>query len=339
MTRPTNIHVVSLAWAGMALVVVMTAGTLGYKFIGGDQVSWVDCFYMTFVTVATIGFHEVIDLTNNPGGRLFTVAIALVGIGAMTYAFSTLTAWILESDLNQTFLGRRMEKRIRALAGHYIVCGIGRVGSNVAAELSHTNRDYVVIEEDAHAVDVYRASHPDVMFLLGDAVDDDTLRRAGIAEAAGVFAVTGDDSKNIVIALSAKQLNASTRVVARVHDIRNTDKARRAGADEIVSPDFTGGMRIASAMIRPHAVNFMDQMLRRDDGLRVEEVLVPQGFTPRRLGEFELRSRDYVLVATHEGGRWTFNPDASHELRPGHALIVMATSEGRARLEAVLAAA
>ena len=106
-------------------------------------------------------------------------------------------------------------------------------------------------------------------------------------------------------------------------------KARRAGADEIVSPDFTGGMRIASAMIRPHVVNFMDQMLRRDDGLRVEEVVVPMAFQPQTLGALKLQSRDFVLMATHENGRWVFNPDADHEIRPGHALIVMTTPEGR----------
>ena len=123
-----------------------------------------------------------------------------------------------------------------------------------------------------------------------------------------MFAVTGDDSHNLMVALSVKLLNARARVVARLHDVRNADKARRAGADEIVSPDFTGGMRIASAMIRPHVVNFMDQMLRSDQGLRVEEVAVPAGHAPTAIGALLPRSRDYILVATQEQGRWVFNP-------------------------------
>jgi voltage-gated potassium channel len=334
--RTPSIHAISLAWAGGALVGVNIVGTIGYKIIGGAQASWIDCFYMTFITVATIGYGEMIDLSGHPGGRLFTIAVAFFGIAAMTYMFSTITAWILESDLNQTLRRRRVEKQIDKLDGHYIVCGIGRVGTNVASELQKTEREFVVLEEDLHALELYQEQHPEVLFIHGDAADDDVLARAGIAHAGGVFAVTGDDSRNIVISLSAKQLNPLLRVVARVHDIRNGDKARRAGADEIVSPDFTGGMRIASAMIRPHVVNFMDQMLRRDDGLRVEQVLVPAVFRPRALGELKLHSRDFVLMATHENGRWVFNPDSEHEIRPGHALIVMATPEGREQVEEAL---
>ena len=327
-----------IMWASCALVAVHVIGTVGYRIIGGPGATWVDCFYMTFITVATIGYGETIDLAHSPGGRLFTVGIAFFGIAAMTYMFSTMTAWILESDLNQNLRRRRMEKDIARLEGHFIICGIGRVGANVADELHKTARDFVVIDESSHAIDHYLESHADALHLHGDAADDDLLRRAGIDNAAGVFAVTGDDSRNIVIALSAKQLVPAVRVVARMHDIRNADKARRAGADEIVSPDFTGGMRIASAMIRPHVVSFMDQMLRRDDGLRVEEVTVPADFAARPLGALKLHARDYVLMATHENGAWVFNPDQAHEIRPGHALIIMANPGGRAQVEAALRA-
>jgi voltage-gated potassium channel len=121
--------------------------------------------------------------------------------------------------------------------------------------------------------------------------------------------------------------------------VRNADKARRAGADEIVSPDFTGGMRIASAMVRPHVVNFMDQMLRTDDGLRVEEVLVPAGFAARRVAELLPRSSHYLLMATHAGGQWVFNPPDDHLVQPGTALVLMANPEGRQHVEALLKAA
>ena len=334
--RPFDTHAIGILWASCALIAVLLTGTIGYRIIGGPGTSWIDCFYMTFITVATIGYSETVDLTHSPGGRLFTVGIAFFGIAAMTYMFSTMTAWILESDLNVNLRRRRMEKGIAKLAGHFIICGIGRVGTNVADELRKTARDFVVIDESSHAIDHYLESHSDAFHLHGDAADDDLLRRAGLDKAAGVFAVTGDDSRNIVIALSAKQLGPAVRVVARMHDIRNADKARRAGADEIVSPDFTGGMRIASAMIRPHVVSFMDQMLRRDDGLRVEEVTVPADFAARPLGTLKLRARDYVLMATHENGAWVFNPDETHEIRPGHALIIMANPGGRAQVEAVL---
>jgi voltage-gated potassium channel len=127
-------------------------------------------------------------------------------------------------------------------------------------------------------------------------------------------------------------------VVVRVHDIRNTNKAKRAGADEIVSPDFTGGMRIASAMVRPHVVNFMDQMLRSDDGLRVEEVHVPTSFASAALSELIPKSKDYLLMAIHAHGKWVFNPSNDHVVQPGAVLVIMASPDGRAQFEKMLRA-
>ena len=327
-----------LMWAALLLALVHVAGSIGYKLIGGPETTWLDGFYMTFITVATIGYAEVVDLTKSPGGRVFTMVIALVGIGTMTYMFSVVTAFILESDLNTALRRKRMQKQIDQLAGHYIVCGMGRVGANVADELRKTGRVFVVIEADRGALESYLEQQEGALYLHGDAADDDVLRAAGVARAVGVFAVTGDDSHNLVVSLSVKQLNPNAKVVARVHDIRNADKTRRAGADEIVSPDFTGGMRIASAMLRPNVVNFMDQMLRSDDGLRVEEVIVPEGFAARRLGDIDLKSRDYILMATHESGKWVFNPDDDHVIRNGYALVFMTNPGGRAKLAALLAA-
>jgi voltage-gated potassium channel len=318
---------------------VHVAGTLGYHHLGRPAASWIDSFYMTFITVATIGYGEVVDLTHHPMGRLFTVAIAVVGIGTMTYLFSTFVALLLESELNTAFRRRQMQRTIAQLRGHYIICGIGRVGTNVANELLGTHREFVVVERDHEALDMWLERQPNTLYVHDDAASDEALRQAGLAHAAGVFGVTGDDSHNLMIALSVKLLNPRVRVVARLHDIRNADKARRAGADEIVSPDFTGGMRIASAMVRPHVVNFMDQMLRTDEALRVEEVVVPAGFAPRPVLEAVPRSRDYVLMATHERGQWTFNPPDDHVIQPGAALVLMTSPGARRALEERLAAA
>ena len=124
--------------------------------------------------------------------------------------------------------------------------------------------------------------------------------------------------------------------MARCHEVRNIEKIRKAGADGIVSPDFTGGLRIASAMIRPHVVSFLDEMLKSEDRLRVEQIVVPAGFPEKRLGDLKLGGRDYILVALHEEGKWVFNPDDSHRVQPGTALIVMATPEGRKTIEDLL---
>lgn len=331
-------HFRGLLTGGAVLVLVHVAGTLGYHWVGRPGASWIDSFYMTFITVATIGYAEVVDLSAHPLGRLFTVAISVVGIATLSYLFSTFLALLIESDLNAAFRRRRMERQIAGLAGHYIVCGIGRVGTNVARELVKTQRPFVVVEREPVALHRWLDQHPDSLYVEADAADDEALRRAGIQRAAGVFAVTGEDSQNLMVVLSAKLLQPKARVVVRLHDLRSSDKARRVGADEIVSPDFTGGMRIASAMLRPHVVTFMDRMLRTDEGLRLEEVTLPDAHPPASVAQLLPRSRDYVLMAAHEHGQWIFNPPDEHVLRAGTSLVLMTTPEGRARLEARLAA-
>lgn len=317
------------------LLAVHMVGMLGYLIISNGQATVIDALYMTFITVATIGFGEIIDLSHSPVGRVFTMAVGLTGIGITTYLFSTITAFILETNLNDAYRRRRMERTIATLSGHYIVCGIGRVGSYIADELLNTERTFVAIDDSEAAIARHAERTLHQMFLQGDASDDDLLLRAGVLRCKGVFAVTGDDSKNLVVSLSARQLNPKIRIVARVHDPRNADKTRRAGADEIVSPDFTGGMRLASSMLRPHAVNFMDMMLRTDNNLRVEEVVVPDDFEPRPVATLG-QSRDWLLVAIRAGEKWDFNPDAGASIEPGQTLISIASPGGRRALEAAV---
>ena len=323
----------SFAWSAMVMLMVLVVGTLGYRHIGGPGYSWVDCFYMTFITVATIGFGEIVDLSHSPGGRLFTIFIAIAGIGTMTYMLSTLTAFILEGDINQVWRRQKMQNKIEKLKEHYIVCGVGRVGSNVAHELVMTGRHCVVVDTDLQNLESYLSRHPEQLFLHGDATDNDVLLAAGIMHARGIFAVATDDSQNLVISLSAKQINPKLRVVARCHDVKNVEKTRRAGADEIVSPDFTGGLRIVSAMVRPHVVSFLDDMLKSDDNLRMEEIIVPAGFSGKPLAMLYFATNDYIVLAVRQGGKWVFNPSSQHIVREGDVLMVMTTPHGRTRLE------
>jgi voltage-gated potassium channel len=312
-------------------------GTVGYLMLGPDGTTVIDAFYMTFITVATIGYSEVIDLHGNPAGRLFTVVIALAGIGTMSYMFSNVTAFMLESNLNRTYRRRRMQAQIDALNGHYIVCGAGRIGGYVIEELRTDRRRFVVIENDPGILERHLDHDPRLLILEGDGSDDEMLLRAGVKRAAGIFAVTGDDSKNLVVSLSAKQLNPAVRVVARVHDQRNAAKTLRAGADEIVSPDFTGGHRIASLMIRPQMVSLMDELVRAGGRLAVEEVVVPPRPHPLVVGSLG-RSAEWLLVAIRQGGNWTFNPREDDTVQPGHALVVIASPQGKRELQARLGA-
>jgi voltage-gated potassium channel len=317
----------------VALAIVLMVGTLGYRMIGETRATWLDCFYMTFITIATIGFGEVIDLSQSQTGRAFTIVVATFGIGVYSYALSKTTAFLIEGEFNLALRRRSMLKRIDKLAGHYIVCGIGRIGTNVAHELAITGRAFVMIDTSQAHIDLFRERNPDTPWLHGDAAEDDLLRSAGIAHAAGLFAVVGDDSKNLVIALSARQLNPKLRVVARCHEVGFIEKIRKVGADAIVSPDFTGGLRMASAMIRPQVVTFLDEMLRSERGLRVEEIAVAARHAGKRLGELASPGPDHILIALRSGGRWQFNPGESLVLGGGEMIIAMATPDGRKALE------
>jgi voltage-gated potassium channel len=330
-------HFKGLAYGSGMLGLVQTVGTLGYHYIGRPHATWIDSFYMTFITISTIGFGETVDLSHHPYGRLFTVAIAIVGVGTLSYLFSAMVALLVDADLDMAVKRRRMDKEIAGLHDHYIICGIGRVGSNVAKELGDTARKFVVIETDRAVLDAWLEHHPHTLYLHEDAADDAALQRAGLERAAGVFAVTGDDSHNLMIAMSVKLLTPAVRVVVRLHDIRNEKKARRAGADAVVSPDFTGGMRITAAMVRPHVVAFMDQMMRTDEAMRVEEVVVPLGVAPTELDKLLPPSREYVLLAVHEQGQWVFNPPPQHPVQAGTTVVLMTSPEVRQRVAQSLA--
>ena len=320
------------------LVAVHLVGAFGFWVISDGRASVIDCIYMVFITVASIGYGEIVDLSNSPGGRVFNMGIAFVGIANLVYLTSKMAAFILEGRFDEVLRRRKMQEEIDRMSGHYIVCGVGRVGSNVAHELVTTERRFVAIDESVEATSLFRERYPAIPTLHGDASDDEVLERAGIKQAAGVFAITGDDGKNLLITLAAKHLNAIARVVARCHEVRNIEKLKRVGADAIVSPDFTGGMRIASAMLRPHAVNFMDMMLRSGGSLRIEEVAAPPDFAGCAVDALRL-GRDCLVVAIREqGDRWNFNPAPGDRIRAGDVVVAVVTPAGRKEIEAALQA-
>lgn len=335
--RPSNLpRILRRFYVAIAVFLgLLMIGTLGFWMIGDEQTTWSDAIYMTLITVTTVGYEEVVPI-RTISERLFTGFIAITGFGNLTFLFTSLTVFFLESDLDDTLRRRRMEKSIRKLSGHYIVCGFGRVGRNVANELLITHRKFVAVDDNEQQLISQLDRVPNLLYLQGDASDDDVLLAADIENAKGVFAVTGDDSRNLMIALTAKQLNPNVRVVARCHDVRNIPKIQKAGADAIVSPDFTGGMRIASAMVRPHVVSFLDEMLRAEHKLRVEETIIPDSFTPRPLKSLALRGDNYIVVAVRHGSDWTFNPPGDFIVHPHHVLIAMATPKGLAELSALV---
>jgi len=317
-----------IVWSAAILLLLIVVGVLGFYVIGDGKATWSDAVYMTLITISTVGYGEAIPL-HTFGARVFAGMMGISGLGALTFLFTSLTVFFLEKDLDLSLRRRRMEQRIRKLKNHYIVCGFGRVGCNAAHELHNTSRPFVAIDPDQVRFDENADRFPDLIYLHGDASDDDLLLRADIANAKGVFAVTGDDSRNLMIIITVKQLNPAVRIVARAQETRNIEKMRRAGADEIVCPDFTGGMRLASAMVRPHVVGFLDEMLKTENKLRVEEVLVPEKFPPTRISMLPMRSQEFVVLAVRGEEAWTFNPGDAFTVRAGDVIVFMASPAGR----------
>jgi voltage-gated potassium channel len=325
----------NLANGAFALVLVHVVGTIGFYVIADGRTSAFDAFYMTFITVATIGYAETVDLAGNVPGRLFNVAIAITGIGCVWVMFSNFTALLLARAMDPARQRVRLLREVSRMHDHYIVCGLGRIGTTVVRELRATGHGFVAIEPSQAVIDGFDLQERNVRehVLQGDASEDSALFEAGLRRAAGVFAVTGDDGKNVLITLAAKQLNPAVRVVARVHDVRNVDKCRRAGADEIVSPDFTGALRMASAMLRPQAATFIDELLSHPDAMRVVDVSVPQPWVSRPLGDLELRATGHLVLGLRRRGRFEVNPGAEELLQGGDVLIVLASPAGKRDLE------
>jgi voltage-gated potassium channel len=323
-------------YAAAALLLLMTIiGTLGFYIVADDQqANFSDALHMTLITITTVGYNETVPLTNL-GERLFADLMALTGFGTVTFLFTSLATFFLESDLDYSLRTRRMEKAIKKLQGHYILCGFGRVGRNVATELNNTGRAFVAIDSDELQFDVQREHFPNLLHLHGDATDD-LLLAAHLSEAAGVFAVTGDDSRNLMIILTARQLNPKVRVVARCHEIRNVAKMKKAGADTVISPDFAGGMRIASSMIRPHVVTFLDEMLRSEHQVRLEEVPITEQHRSLSIGEIKQLCPNCVILSIRHQHDFIFNPADSLPLQPGQILIAMVPPQGRNELLAAL---
>jgi voltage-gated potassium channel len=317
-----------LFYALCFLLIIISMGTIGYHLMEGW--SFLDALYMTVITLATVGYGEIHPLST--GGRIFTIFLIFSSVGTMGYAIASLTKFIVEGEFNQLIRGRRMSNQIANMKDHVILCGAGPTGLYIAEELSKTNTPFVLIERNPETLRHVIATIGEMPYIQGDAAHDDTLLQAGIERAKGLIAVLGEDKDNVFIVLSARSLNAKLRIVARVIEEENTEKFRKAGADEIVSPNAIGGLRMASIMIRPSVVSFLDQMLRvSNQVLRVEEIRVDDmpAMKGKTLEETDVRRKVglLVLAVKSSDGQYQFNPGANYMLNSGDVLIVMGTRE------------
>ncbi|MDE3172299.1 MAG: potassium channel protein [Gemmatimonadota bacterium] len=317
-----------LVVAAGAVGAVFAIGVVGYHALAPGE-TWLEAVYATATVLTTAGFTGPIDVARDPGLMAFTVILLFFGAGTVVYAISIVTAFVVEGDLTQGFRRRRMRRAITEMEQHYIVCGVGATGIAVLRELVSTERPVVAIEHTPERVRRVEDEFPEVPVLEADFTDDQVLLQAGIQRAAGIVVCTTIDKDSLVTTVTARQLAPKIRVIARAGQERSIARLRQAGADGVVSPALIGGMRMASELVRPSVVSFLDMMLRdTNKNLRIEEVTVPAGspFVGRTLAELDLHARTSALVlAVHEPGResYTYNPPDAERLEPGATLIVM----------------
>lgn len=302
----------------------LAIGAVGYHLIEGWN--FLDSVYMTVITLATVGYGEVHPLSS--AGRVFTIFLILFGVGTLAYALSAMTAFIVEGELKDALRRRRMDAEIAKLKDHYILCGAGHTGLAIIEELQKTRRAFVAIEKDPARVEYLRARK--ILAIVGDATDDEILQRAGIERAKGLFTALPNDPDNVYVTIGAKGLNRHLRVVSRQRDPGGREKLHRSGADTIVNPGLIGGLRMASEMIRPAAVGFIDSMIRLGKTVRIEEVTVPEGSPLKGMAMDEIKGAQgnaaLILAVMHPHHKtYELNPDPKRKIEVGEVLVAMGT--------------
>ncbi|HEY1807747.1 MAG TPA: NAD-binding protein, partial [Acidobacteriaceae bacterium] len=310
--------------AMMFLAVIVVIGILGYMAI--EKWTVLDSVYMVVITVFTVGFEEVHPLS--PAGRIFTIFIIVGGVGSAIYAAGQVVEIIVEGEMTGYRKRRRMDKKIRDIKDHYIICGFGRVGHQVARDFESGQVPFVVIDPRKESLDELEAKG--VPVLIGDATDDAVLMAAGIHDAKGLIACSDSDVANVYITLSARQLNAGLNIVARA-GLKDTEKKLiMAGASRVISPYFISGVRMAAMATRPVAVDFLD--LVTHDGLvdfNLFQITIPAGspLSGKTIAEADIRNTSgaLVLAIRKPDGSFDLQPKETSKIDANDVLVVLGT--------------
>jgi voltage-gated potassium channel len=314
------------------LTSVIAGGTLGYVLIEGW--SFWDAFYMTVITVTTVGYREVHDLSR--GGQVFTVVLLLGGVGAALYTFTFLATAVVEGGLPKRLKRRRLTHMLDTIHDHFIVCGYGRIGSIVADQFRQQGVRFVVIEREATRAHAAIDGGLDV--LEADATHEEVLKRAGIDRARGLIAAVGTDAENVYTVMSARVLNQGLFIVGRAEGEGSIRKLQQAGANRVISPYQIGAIQMAQTAIRPAVVDFVELATSSENlDLSMEEITIAGGssLASQSILEANLRQRFGVIVVAiqREDRRMEFNPEPDLKIRAGDKLVVVGRPDSLKRLE------
>ncbi len=320
--------------AGVAMLAIYFGGTVGYFLLGGGDWSVGDCAYMTVISLTTVGYGEVLrGIDHVPYARLFTATLLVLGAGVVLYFLSVLTTYLVEGEFLDLRRKRKMRKMIDKLSEHIIVCGAGRTGGHIVHELCEARWPFVVIDNDVERINRCQdAEDVSIDHIIDDATDDAVLLSAGIEKAAGIVAALPQDKDNLYVVLTARGLNQKLRIVTKAVDFRAAPKLRAAGADSVVNVNQIGGLRLASEMIRPQVVTFLDKMVRdKDKTLRFEELTIGGGspLVGKQLASADLReARNLLIVAAYDAqGAYTYSPGPKFVLEEAMTLIVLGETD------------
>jgi len=310
-----------LAYPFIAIIGVIILGTFGYVLVEGWGLF--DSFYMTIITLTTVGYEEVHKLTSR--GRFFSIVLMLTGVGTMFYTFGVGARVLLEGELRSILGRKRLNKKIENLKNHYIVCGYGRMGRIICEELTRHKAPFLVIEGTPEIV---ASMDKELLVMQGDATQDAILKDAGIERAHGLISVLSSDADNLYVVLSARGLNPQLRIVARASEEGSSKKLMRAGADHVVSPYYIGGLRIAHTLLKPAVVDFIEFATRSENlELQMEEIRVDERsrIIDQSLYESGIRKDLGVIIVAikRETGTMEFNPTSTSIIRKGDTLVAM----------------
>lgn len=312
----------------ISIFIVVMAGSTGYYLLFGKEASFIDCLYMTVISLTTVGYGEVVDVSSSTHAKIFTMILISFGMGVILYGISTVTAIIIEGNLSGILRKKQMEKKIKNLSNHYIVCGGGETGRPVLSELDKNNEPIVLVESNKETIKKCQAAIKHLLYVKGDATEDENLIKAGINTAAGIIISLPSDKDNLYITMAARMLNPSIRIISRMTSQKLKSKLYKGGADGVVSPNSIGALRLASEVLRPAVVDFLDSMLRSKQGnLRINQITIPENseFIGKTIQEIKLRDKFGLLVLGMRDNNQEieFNPDSSTVLKHETTLIVM----------------
>lgn len=317
------------------LLATIGFGTVGYV-IFEDMPSF-EAFYMTLITISTVGFSEIKPLSDI--GRGITIVIIILGISLLTYTLGQFARIFVEGELRKVLGRRKLEKQIAALTNHYIICGYGRIGSIIVRELNTANIPLVVIEQDLESIAVLEASN--ILYLKMDATSDEALIAAGLERANGLVTAVSSDAENVFIALSAKGLRPDIFILARASHVKNENKLLRAGASRVVCPYHMGGLRMAEILHKPTVVDFLEQTMMNDElGLKMEEAIIPENspINGKTVVSSSLRQDFGVIIVAikRKSGEMVFNPGPNETFNAGDVIVVIGKKAEMRRMSAVI---